>query len=82
MLVVNQRNKRRVVVRINDRGPYIEGRIIDLTKAAAEEIGIYEPGTAPVTLYTRRDFGQDSPAITLYPGAPQWLKSSMKKQKE
>jgi len=82
VLVVNQRNKRRVVVRINDRGPYIDGRIIDLTKAAAEEIGIYDPGTAPVTLYTRKDFGQDNPTIMLYPGAPGWFKSMMQKPKD
>jgi hypothetical protein len=82
VLVVNERNKRRVVVRINDRGPYIDGRIIDLTKAAAAEIGVYEPGTAPVTLYTRKDFGQGNQVITLYPGAPDWLKSTMQKQKQ
>ena len=82
MLVVNERNKRRVVVRINDRGPYVDGRIIDLTKAAAAEIGMYDPGTAPVTLYTRKDFGPGSQTITLYPGAPDWLKSSMQKKKE
>lgn len=81
VLVVNERNKRRVVVRINDRGPYVDGRIIDLTKAAAAEIGIYEPGTAPVTIYTRQNFGQGNQVITLYPGAPEWIKAAMQKKK-
>ena len=38
--VTNLRNDRSVIVRINDRGPYIRGRIIDLTPAAAEKIGL------------------------------------------
>jgi rare lipoprotein A len=48
--VTNLRNGRDIVVRINDRGPYVRGRIIDLTTAAARRIGI--GGTAPVTLET------------------------------
>jgi rare lipoprotein A len=39
-----------VVVRINDRGPFLHGRIIDLSQAAAMEIGMLESGTAPVTV--------------------------------
>jgi rare lipoprotein A len=38
--VTNLRNNRSVVVRINDRGPYTGGRIIDLSAAAAEKVGI------------------------------------------
>jgi rare lipoprotein A len=38
--VTNLRNDKSVVVRINDRGPYIRGRIIDLTPAAAAKIGL------------------------------------------
>jgi len=37
--VTNLRNHRSVIVRINDRGPYVRGRIIDLTPAAASAIG-------------------------------------------
>ena len=37
-----------VIVRINDRGPYIHGRIIDLSKAAASSIGLLHSGVAPV----------------------------------
>jgi rare lipoprotein A len=39
-----------VVVRINDRGPYSGGRIIDLTKAAAHKLGFVSAGTTPVRL--------------------------------
>jgi rare lipoprotein A len=46
--VVNSRNGRSVVVRINDRGPFVRGRVIDLSPAAARAIGI--SGTAPVSL--------------------------------
>ena len=46
--VTNRNNGRSVVVRINDRGPYAKGRIIDLTPAAARAIGF--SGLAPVTV--------------------------------
>jgi rare lipoprotein A len=48
--VTNQRNGRSVVVKINDRGPYVKGRIIDLSKAAAHSIGMQNSGVAPVSL--------------------------------
>ena len=46
--VVNQRNGKQVVVRITDRGPFVRGRIIDLTPAGARAIGV--SGLAPVKL--------------------------------
>lgn len=46
--VVNKKNGRQVTVRINDRGPFITGRIIDLTPAAASQLGF--SGLAPVTI--------------------------------
>ena len=48
--VTNLRNNRQVVVRINDRGPYIHGRIIDLSAGAAEAIGLAHMGVGPVQL--------------------------------
>jgi rare lipoprotein A len=45
-LVRNPRNKREVVVRVNDRGPFKDGRVIDLSHAAARKLGI--SGIAPV----------------------------------
>ena len=41
---------RQVTVRINDRGPYVKDRIIDLSKQAASTLGILDAGTAEVTL--------------------------------
>jgi rare lipoprotein A len=52
VLVENLNNGRSVVVRINDRGPFIGGRIIDLSKAAAESIGMLGTGTAQVRITT------------------------------
>jgi rare lipoprotein A len=46
--ITNQRSGRSVVVRINDRGPFIRGRVIDVTPAAAHVLGF--SGLAPVTL--------------------------------
>lgn len=46
--VTNLRNKRSVIVRINDRGRLGRGRIIDLSHRAAEEIGMLRSGIAPV----------------------------------
>jgi peptidoglycan lytic transglycosylase len=46
--VTNKRNGRSVTVRINDRGPFVRGRIIDLTPAGARAIGV--SGLSPVAL--------------------------------
>ena len=46
--VHNRENSRSIVVRINDRGPFVRGRIIDLSYTAAKDIGIVGPGTARV----------------------------------
>lgn len=46
--VTNLANDRRVVVRINDRGPHTRGRLIDLSRAAAEQLGMIRSGTARV----------------------------------
>lgn len=48
--VTNSRTGESVVVRINDRGPFIKGRIIDLSKAAAGQIGMVRSGHAPVCI--------------------------------
>jgi len=50
VLVTNPRNGRSVTVRINDRGPFIRGRTIDLSRAAAERIGMIASGHARVKL--------------------------------
>ena len=48
--VTNKNNGRSVVVRINDRGPFVNSRIIDLSKKAASELDMVAKGTAPVKL--------------------------------
>nr|WP_169780817.1 septal ring lytic transglycosylase RlpA family protein [Croceibacterium atlanticum] len=48
--VTNPRNGRSVVVRINDRGPFVKGRTIDLSRGAAEEVGIVAAGHGTVQL--------------------------------
>jgi len=51
--VTNRRNGRNVVVRINDRGPFVRGRVIDITPAAARALGF--AGLASVTLDIARN---------------------------
>jgi rare lipoprotein A len=48
--VTNEKNGKLVRVKINDRGPFVAGRIVDLSKAAAAEIGSVADGVVPVTL--------------------------------
>lgn len=48
--VTNKTNGRAVDVKINDRGPFVDGRIIDLSLRAAREIDLVRPGVAPVKL--------------------------------
>lgn len=48
--VTNVTNGRSVTVRVNDRGPFVHGRIIDLTSAAAQVLGMTDAGVVNVTL--------------------------------
>ncbi|MCD7059101.1 septal ring lytic transglycosylase RlpA family protein [Pelagibacterium xiamenense] len=48
--VTNHTNGRSVIVRINDRGPYVGNRVIDLSQQAATEIGMVNAGVANVTI--------------------------------
>ncbi len=50
VVVTNLTNGKEVVVRVNDRGPWGKGRIIDISHAAAREIGMHRSGTARVKL--------------------------------
>ena len=60
--VSNQDNGREVEVRINDRGPFVEGRIIDLSYAAAKQIQIVGPGMALVKLSVLATLNRMPPA--------------------
>jgi len=48
LVVINQHNNRSVIVRVNDRGPFVSARIIDISRAAAEQLDMIVTGTAPV----------------------------------
>ncbi len=48
--VTNLVNRKSLTLRINDRGPFVAGRIIDLSYAAAKKLGLAGPGTAPVEI--------------------------------
>jgi rare lipoprotein A len=75
--VTNLENGRTVVVRINDRGPFIRGRIIDLSKAAARELEMLGPGVVRVELRrvtasqfaAQRDTGEFRTAFSVQVGA-------------
>lgn len=59
VLVHNPRNGKEVVVRINDRGPYVAGRVIDLSKAAAAALGFKGRGHETVVLREAPEQDQD-----------------------
>lgn len=48
--VTNSKNGKSVTVRINDRGPFVGGRVIDLSRSAADAIDMVGSGIAPVTI--------------------------------
>ena len=50
--VTNLENRRSIIVRVNDRGPFVNGRIIDLSPGAARKLGFYKKGTAKVVIET------------------------------
>ena len=50
--VTNLENRRHIIVRVNDRGPFVKGRLIDLSAGAARRLGFYDTGTARVLVQT------------------------------
>jgi len=54
ILVTNLTDNKTVTVRVNDRGPFVDGRIIDLSMGAAKVIGLIQTGTAKVRLEVMR----------------------------
>jgi rare lipoprotein A len=53
--VIDLKTGKSIIVRINDRGPYIRGRIIDLTVGAARQLGMYHRGIAQVRIEVLRE---------------------------
>ncbi len=64
--VHNLANGRQLVVRVNDRGPFIQGRIIDLSYTAADKLGVVGPGTAPVKIEALGFQEQDADGRIVY----------------
>ena len=50
--VTNLENHRNIILRVNDRGPFVQGRIIDLSAGAAKKLGFFKKGTAKVLVET------------------------------
>ena len=68
--VTNQHNKASVVVRVNDRGPFVSTRILDVSRAAAEKLDMIVTGTAPVVVELAPvpgKGGQEAVAMTTTP---------------
>jgi len=63
--LTNPNNEKSIIVRINDRGPYIKGRELDLSKAAAFELGILDRGVAKLDIEQVTLKGANFPVITL-----------------
>ena len=63
--ITNPRNHKSVVVRINDRGPYIPGRQLDLSKAAAMDLGMIKRGVLKLKVEEITLKGINFPVITL-----------------
>ena len=76
--VRNLNNNKQIDVRINDRGPFVRGRIIDLSYAAAKAIGIVGPGTAPVEIValgtvSASQTNKDAGGSNALPNAPAYV---------
>jgi rare lipoprotein A len=63
LIVTNQHNNKSVTVRVNDRGPFVPARIIDVSRAAAEQIDMIVTGTAPVSVVSIDRIVITSPAV-------------------
>ena len=63
--VTNLTNGRTVEVKINDRGPFIDGRMVDLSQAAAKALGMIDRGTARVQIDLLPDRGRSENAPTM-----------------
>jgi len=68
--VKNLQNNKEIDVRINDRGPFVRGRIIDLSYTGAKKLGIVGPGTAPVQITA---LGIPSPSTAKKDSGPSYV---------
>ncbi|MCL2721976.1 MAG: septal ring lytic transglycosylase RlpA family protein [Treponema sp.] len=63
LIVTNQHNNKSVTVRVNDRGPFVPARIIDVSRAAAEQLDMIVTGTAPVSVVSIDRIVITNPAV-------------------
>jgi rare lipoprotein A len=71
LTITNKNNNKKVTVRVNDRGPFIANRAIDLSKAAAEYLEItMNNGTAPVSIIIAEAGAVPGPVVTQTPSTP------------
>ena len=79
--VTNLDNGRSAVVLVNDRGPFVEGRIIDLSKAAAQKLGVIGTGTARVRVQFLKDETENLwSSLGVLPQARRYAKGSIAQQ--
>ncbi len=69
VIVTNLENERFLELRVNDRGPFVKDRIVDLSYAAAKILGIWEKGTAFVKVETVGPWIEEEPRINLQVGS-------------
>jgi len=77
--VTNKKNGREVDVRINDRGPWVQGRVIDLSVRAARQIDLVRAGVVPVKLKVLSQQAVKAPTPSPTPG-PARLKASAQRR--
>jgi rare lipoprotein A len=76
LMVTNRHNNRQVAVKVNDRGPFVAARIIDMSRAAAEQLDMLITGTAPVLIEVMSGValpsatGTAAPQVSIQPSAP------------
>jgi len=78
--VTDLKSGKSIMVRINNRGPFVKGRIIDLSVAAAKSLGTYEAGLARVRLEVLRPVPLlEAPNLRIKPKPPATLGETLKK---
>jgi rare lipoprotein A len=70
LIVTNQHNNKSVTVRVNDRGPFVPARIIDVSRAAAEHLDMIVTGTAPVSVVSIDRIVISNTAVGAYMASP------------
>jgi len=78
LVVTNQHNNKKVTVRVNDRGPFVAARIIDVSRAAAQQLDMIVTGTAPVLVESVEKIAISAPPEPVKPAAPVALSPPVK----